>query len=182
MCVSGEFLTVESNASKSLHCRPQFSGNSRWSYHKKVSSSVRAVSKYSGCNPWLNEWVLSLVGSCSNHLLPTSPSRNLIMVPIVPSPAHRSFPVLLNACQTEGTWTRVYCRLAPGSKSNNNMAAVMEVMEVWLVSPQIDHLINSMGFFEEKRLAIWEQCLILSWHKFSDVNRDCRERPGARSL
>ena len=90
MCVSGEFLTVESNASKSLHCRPQFSGNSRWSDRKKVSSSVRAVSKYSGCNPWLNEWVLSLVGSCRNHLLPTSPSHNLIMVPIVPSPAHRT--------------------------------------------------------------------------------------------
>ena len=34
------------------------------------------------------------------------------------------------------------------------------------------HFTNSMNFFEKKWLAVWKQCLILSWEEFSDVNMD----------
>ena len=53
---------------------------------------------------------------------------------------------------------------------HNNMAAVMEVN----VSHEIDHLTNSMDFYEDKRLAIWREYLVLSWRKFFDVIIDWR--------
>ena len=43
------------------------------------------------------------------------------------------------------------------------------------MSPQIDYLADSMDFYEEKRLALWNKYLILSWEVFSDTNIDWRE-------
>ena len=95
-------------------------------------------------------------------MVPTAPTLSSPAIAVVPSPSLYD--------SSERPWNRVYHELAPGSKPNN-MAAVMEIN----VSPQIDHLTNSMDFYEEKRLDIWKISVILSWRKFSDVGVDWRK-------